>query len=205
MAQIITADMAMFANMRQYITPGVLDLINKSPTLVAQLLAYNAGVEGIGLVNPNTLPFGLISNSSTNQYIPRAGGKTSTDQITLGLDDPWAKGTSLTYSDAFGHSKTISVEARFVGVLSHELGHFYSQELDGVRDSSISVTDQDSLYSKVSALVYREGEAAYNNYLVRKEILASGGGEIELRGANYAYTNSNSYAVDLLAELTLSI
>jgi len=91
----------------------------------------------------------------------------------------------------------------FVGLLSHEIGHYINAGFDNKQLNKVSPTGPEYLTTQTSMLVYREGEAAYNNFMVRKEIFASGGPEIDLRGANYQYgqTVANNVYSNMLAQM----
>jgi predicted Zn-dependent protease len=180
----ITLDMAIFNNIRPWMTQAMVDQMNKSATLVDQLTRYNNEV-----VNPSgsALPISLGQGSAMNTI----NGK---QQIQLDSNDFWAKGgANWVFNDASGSQHIISREGDFVGVLSHELGHWQNKDIDAARYNGIDPTQPAYGANRAAAGLYGEGEGDYNNWIVRKEILASGGQEIELRGANYSGTGNDLY------------
>jgi len=195
MATKITIDMAMFKDIRGSLTQSMIDAINKSPTLTSQLIQYNDGVSS-GKVAAFDLSSGAGSVFGTNK-------ESKLPQIILDRTDNWALNKPYIYYDNLGTKHTISPEGLFVGVLSHEIGHYVNAGFDNKQLNKVSPTDPEYLTTQTSMLVYREGEAAYNNFMVRKEIFASGGPEIDLRGANYQYgqTVANNVYSNMLAQM----
>jgi len=193
--KIITLNMAMFDRIRSNLTQSMLDTINKSPTLVKQLNQYNSAVE-----KGDAAPVGFSNGAGS---FLGSDKDSRAPQIILDRTDNWATNKPYIYYDGAGIKHTISPEGLFVGVLSHEIGHYINAAIDNKQLSKISPNDPEYVTTQTSMLVYREGEAAYNNFMVRKEILANGGQEIDLRGANYQYgqTVANNIYSNMLAQM----
>lgn len=195
---VITKDMAMFSLISAKITPGMIDNINKSPTFVAQLVQYNNAVL-VGKALPIDLTYGA-ANDKGSYLTTRAGGKA---QIMLDSTDRWATGVNTNYTDEQGVLHTITPVGEFGGLLSHEIGHFVNMVGDAAAYAKVKDSDPGAIDTRTSLLVYREGEGAYNNWVIRNETKANGGAEVDLRGANYKFADTPSGGIysNLLAQM----
>jgi hypothetical protein len=163
------------------LTDEMLALINKSPTLRAQL---NQLSDEISASNSNVKAIQLKPSSEigSSQYA------ADTNTLTIAAHDLTAYGS-------------FSAAARFVGILAHEMGHRID---DANLDYAGTIYGKDGKDEEFASIgVHSEGVAAANTYIVRKEILQTlennGGPEIYFPGAEYAVT-TNPYG--LIAVLT---
>jgi Ca2+-binding RTX toxin-like protein len=188
----ITLDMAMFAEVRSKITQAMIDNINKSPTLVQQLIAYNNGIS-LG----TTLPFGntaSIDGTPEEKKGTKAIFEGGTARVYLDLNEPWAKGEAKYWTDEKPSVHYIDPEGEFVATLAHELGHIVNHTNDSAMEKSLNTKDPGFLSSLTALNLYEEGEAIYNNWIVRKEVLANGGIDPGVRTNSY-YVVQTIYAV----------
>ncbi|MBG0881338.1 hypothetical protein H0X90_31525, partial [Burkholderia sp. 9775_39] len=165
---VITGKEAMFVNIK--ITQDELDLINRSPALVDQLLKYNSDVlkdevrpiqvsaDGNGMIwdtKIKTIQFGKYGNKTYDQLDPRV----------------------------------------FVGVLSHEIGHYINDARDAAVDRQYASAMQNDFDLAAIIGVTKEAEAAYNNWLVAREIIQRGGPQITVLGDRPDYATMPGYDI----------
>lgn len=166
---VITGKEAMFVNVK--ITQDELDLINRSPTLVDQLLKYNNDVlkevvrpiqvsaDESGMIwdtKIKTIQFGRYDNKTYDQLDPRV----------------------------------------FVGVLSHEIGHYINDARDAAVDRQYASAMQNDFDLAAIIGVTKEAEAAYNNWLVAREIIQRGGSQITVLGDRPDYPTMPGYDIN---------
>lgn len=154
------------------LTDGMIALINKSPTLRAQL---NQLGDEIGSSTPVAKKIDLINTSTADA--PTGSNYVARDNILL-----------IHPSDMQLGAATFNADARFVGILAHEMGHRIDDtNLDNAASTFFGKVGQDERYASI--MVHSEGVAAANAYIVRKEILQTGennsGPEIYFPGARY--------------------
>ncbi|WP_157380869.1 hypothetical protein [Burkholderia ubonensis] len=135
-----------------------LAVINMSPTLVAELNNYEQMVTS---KNATMKPISVDYQTGTGDFLQFVG-----NGIEFGAN--W---------------QTWSVD-KFVGNLSHELGHLISYDSDKsfFQKFQIDPTDPNAgrLYSTIG--LRAEGEAVLINYKIQQEILSRGGPKIILNG-----------------------
>ena len=160
-------------NVKALLTDGMIALINKSPTLRAQL---NKLGDEIGALVPSAKEIALVD-------ISKVGAPTGSNYVA-------SNNTLFIHpSDMQAGIGTIfNADARFVGILAHEMGHRIDDvNLDNAANNFFGKAGQDERYASI--LVHSEGVAAANAYIVRKEILQTGennsGPEIYFPGAKY--------------------
>jgi hypothetical protein len=145
-------------SMQGHIPPDVLDTINKSKTLVSELLAYGAAVaKGDGKIVPMSTDLG------NGNILKFTGSNIS-----------------------FGYNWTTWTPEQFVGNLSHEIGHFinYAADSDFINSLNINPNDPNAaaLYSMAGTRF--EGEAVLNNFKIQQEIKGNGGAGSQLININ---------------------
>jgi hypothetical protein len=169
-------------------------MINSSPTLVSDLLSYQVDID-----QGKASGFGM-DGGSTRVSTDSAG----LPQVIFNQDNGFWGGGNLTYYDNNQVQHTVSAAGMDAGTLAHEMSHYMSlQNDDNLRQSvmdglnSGNYSAEDKAASMAQWEVFREGEAAYGNWVIRNEILQAGGGEIYLSGANLQYgstAGNNSYS-----------
>ena len=164
----ITGQELIFGNVK--LTQEVMDLINKSPILVRQLLNYSQEVlDGRAkMIAVENEPSGMTWNSSARVITFGIYDGRTYDQL-----EPWL----------------------FVGILSHEIGHYVYDARNEAREkqyASLIKTDPD-----IAAMVCiaREGDAAYNNWRVAREIVKNGGAPIAMLGDRPDYPTAPGYDI----------
>ncbi|GAB2876295.1 hypothetical protein GCM10027277_52130 [Pseudoduganella ginsengisoli] len=177
----VDINLPIFQEIKPKITQAMIDLINKSPTLVSQVLAYNDRVVA-GTFSP------IKGISGEGSAFIQVDGKPYI-KVDISSSEDWISNVSFSYATNQG-TKTISPAGQFVGLLSHELGHFNNMSDTNKLRSSVSKGDAGYAESQASFSLYSEGLAAYNNWVTRKEITANGGEDIQVRGANYQYVDT---------------
>ena|GEM_PF-1903586 len=152
----ISGNEAFWGPLKGQLSKDTLDEINKSSTLVNELLQYGAAAaSGDGTIQPMTV------------NLEQAGLLQFTGHLVeFGIN--WASWSP----------------EQFVGNLSHEIGHFVNLENDNQFFNSLQINANDpnagALYSAVG--LRAEGEAVYNNWLVQQEIVQKGGSAIYING-----------------------
>ncbi|MBR8133991.1 hypothetical protein [Burkholderia cenocepacia] len=166
---VITGEEAMFVNVN--ITPAVLDLINRSPTLVDQLLKFNEHVlkKEIGPIQVSADGKGMVWD--TKEKIIQFGRY---DNKTYDQLDPQI----------------------FVGVLSHEIGHYINDARDTAVDRQYASAMRNDFDLAAIVGVTKEAEAAYNNWLVAREIIQRGGPQITVLGDRSDYPTMPGYDIN---------
>ncbi|MGF6442153.1 hypothetical protein [Paraburkholderia youngii] len=152
---VITGQEAMFANV--VLSADDIKLINMSPTLVSELLQYNADVLA-HKVNA------IVSNPAKQ-----------------GVD--WDPNNNYIEFGTFGGSSASQLDATlFVGTLAHELGHYINNK--GDLDLQAQYAGQLSSDYNFAAWMglHQEGEAVYNNFIIYQEIRSAGGPSITVNG-----------------------
>jgi hypothetical protein len=157
---------ALFVNVK--LTQMEIDLINLSPTFVDQLLKYNRQVvdNKIGPIAVNAKNSGI--HWDPNGQVIEFGkyGNTTYDQL-----DPRI----------------------FVGVLAHEIGHYINDPRDKAMDAEFAAKMRDDFDVAAIIGVTKEAEAAYNNWLVAREIAERGGQQITVLGDRPDYVTTPGY------------
>ncbi|GAB3466192.1 hypothetical protein GCM10027321_32100 [Massilia terrae] len=143
----------------------MIDNVNKSPLLAQQFVDYNNDV-----LQNKALP--LSDSSGNGTYTQFAGGKV---HIWLDLNENWANGKTTYSANQSGGGDYIAPEGEFAAVMSHELGHYENAPNDLAMENALHPTDPGYLTSLTALQLYGEGEATYNNFLVRKELISNGG------------------------------
>lgn len=151
----ITGNEVMFANMK--LGRDVVDLINKSPTLVSQIIQYNEGVIDGGLkkIVVNERESGIFWDHRRSGIVFGAYGGVAFDGL-----EPHV----------------------LVGILSHEIGHYIYNTVDQTREKKYATEMRDDFHLAALVGVTKESEAAYNNWRVAREISKNGGGVISVLG-----------------------
>ncbi|MGV7240468.1 hypothetical protein [Caballeronia sp. M23-90] len=160
-AKTITGNESFWGTIK--LSADAIALINASPTLVMELLDYSNAV-------------GVTAG-------------------TMGIDTGTGTGTGWNGSAIFfAQNWNTLPTTTIVGQLAHEIGHFENATADIAFDDEYrpAATDQSITADDVRAMMglHREGEAAYNNWVVQQEILKAtssdgsgkGGTEIYLAG-----------------------
>ncbi len=68
-----------------------------------------------------------------------------------------------------------SAAQQFVGMLAHELGHRNDPNYQGDLTTWFPAQQEDSYARRLEAGLMGEGKGIYNNYIIKREILAAGG------------------------------
>ncbi|MBN3781602.1 calcium-binding protein [Burkholderia sp. Ac-20345] len=135
----------------------VIDLINKSEVLVRQLLTYESDVRS-GAVQKIE-----VSNDA--------------DGIFWRRNDP-----GIVFGRYNGGAYKNLDPSVFVGILSHEIGHYINNARDQAREKYHAAEMRDDFHLSASVGLIKEAEAAYNNWLVAREISKNGGEIIPVLG-----------------------
>ncbi|MET3555229.1 hypothetical protein [Burkholderia sp. 567] len=163
---VITGKEAMFVNVK--ITQDELGLINRSPTLVDQLLKYNNDVlkEAVHPIQVSAGESGMIWDA-----------KIKTIQF-----------------GRYDNKAYDQLESRvFVGVLSHEIGHYINDAHDRDINRQYGAKMREDFDLAAVIGVNKEREAAYNNWLVAREIFQNNGQQIVVRGDRADYVGALEY------------
>ena len=172
----ISIDSPIFVNIKTKITADMIATINKSPLLVSQLNDYASDIlAGRAIAIADSASIG-----SSGTYTTTVAGKK---QIFMDLNEGWAKGQGTWYTDTKGLLHSISPAGDFTSILSHEIGHYKYWDSDRAGQSLIQAGPTE-LDTRTGYSLYQEGEAAYNNWLVRNEVKSNGGQEVNLHGDN---------------------
>ncbi|MGU7783727.1 hypothetical protein [Burkholderia sp. PU8-34] len=162
----ITGQELIFKNIK--LTQGVIELINKSPILVGQLIQYSQDVVG-KKVKPILIDNGRQGMAwDIREKIITFGnleGKTY-DEL-----EPWL----------------------FVSVLSHEIGHYFYDARNEAREKQYASAIQTDRDIAAMVCIAREGDAAYNNWRVAREILEKGGPPIAVLGDSPDYPTAPGF------------
>lgn len=152
----ITGNEAFWGAAAGNLPDGAVALMNKSPTLLAQLYRYSEDV-----ASGKMQPIAILANTSNSLSFV---------------------GSNIQFG---GYVLTWSAE-RFVGNLSHELGHYANVDNDRDYFNAINPnpTDPNVGVNLARIGLRAEGEAVYFNWEVRQEIAAAGGANIYLNGDN---------------------
>ncbi|MFM0281008.1 hypothetical protein P0D75_23600 [Paraburkholderia sediminicola] len=136
------------------LSPGAIALINKSPTLVSQLLQYGD----------------QVNSHQINAMAVGAGDGTFFDSV---------RGQII-----FASNYQTLIDSIMVGNLAHEIGHFENVSADSSFTVQHQTAIGDPNAYAIDAMIglHREGEAVDNNYVVQQEIKANGGPLIYLAG-----------------------
>nr|WP_230954270.1 calcium-binding protein [Burkholderia stagnalis] len=136
---------------------NVIDLINKSPLLVDQMLKYNEDV---------------------------IDGKL--DRIAVNKDEQgifWDHRRPGIVFGIYGGVSFDTIDSRIlVGILSHEIGHYINHAKDQARDQYHAAEMRDDYHLSAMVGVTKEAAAAYNNWLVAREIEKNSGTLIPVLG-----------------------
>jgi hypothetical protein len=154
---IITGKEAMFKNI--VLSDDVIALINKSETLVAQLLSYEINVK-LG-----------VTKAFAND-MEKNGASW----------DPNSSVNAIVFGAFYGKPVTAYDALTIVGFLAHEIGHYANAEVDAKRWSEFGDTKSQSYHLSAWLGLYAEGEAIYNSYIIEKEIAANTGKHIAIVG-----------------------
>jgi hypothetical protein len=161
---LITGKEKMFENM--VLSGDVINLINQSATLVAQLLQYDKNVT-LGLTRS------FVNDISTN------GASW----------DPNPKVNAIVFGAFDGKPVTAYDALTIVGLFAHEIGHYVNAQVDGERWSALGNTKSENYHLSAWLGLYGEGEAIYNSYIIEKEIAANTGKHIAIVGEDKSKGN----------------
>jgi hypothetical protein len=90
----------------------------------------------------------------------------------------------------------------FVGVLAHEIGHYINDAHDKAMDAQFAAKMRDDFDVAAIIGVTKEAEAAYNNWLVAREIVERGGQQITVLGDRPDYVVTPGYDMNgMLAKM----
>jgi len=138
---------------------------------VAQLLKYNEDVE------------------AEKTYAIKVGQNGS------GID--WNSGAKVIEFGRYGNTTYDQLDPRvFVGVLSHEIGHYINDAHDRDIDRQYGDKMREDFDLAAVIGVNKEGEAAYNNWLVAREIFQNSGQQIVVLGDRADYTGALGYDIN---------
>ena len=166
---VITGSERMFGNVK--LSKEAISLINKSETLVAQLLKYNEDLE------------------VDKTYAIKV------DQNVSGID--WNSGAKVIEFGRYGNTTYDQLDPRvFVGVLSHEIGHYINDAHDRDIDRQYGAKMREDFDLAAVIGVNKEGEAAYNNWLVAREIFQNSGQQVVVLGDRADYTGALGYDIN---------
>ena len=154
---LITGKEQMFENI--VFSDDVINLINQSATLVAQLLQYNKNV-----TLQLTKPFGNDMNKNGAFW------------------DPNATVNAIVFGSFYGKPVTAYDALTIVGFIAHEIGHYVNAGVDAARSSEFGNLKSESYHFAAWLGLYGEGEAIYNSYVIEKEIAANTGKHIAIIG-----------------------
>ncbi|MFM0717481.1 hypothetical protein PQQ73_14185 [Paraburkholderia strydomiana] len=165
----LTGNEAFWGNLK--ITPQTLSLINKSPTLVAELLSYGAAVAAgtIGAMHQGTT--GAIA-FETNGIVFANNYQSWTLEMLVG-----------NLAHEIGHYINAGADAAYRA------------------EYTVSPNDPNAYGLNAMIGLHQEGEAAYNNWLVQQEITGNGGSQIYLAGQWATDANGNTVSTGLQALL----
>src|SRR5471032_2053306 len=166
---------ALFVNIK--LTQMEIDLINLSPTFVDQLLKYNRDV-----VDNKIDPIAVNAKNSGIHWDPNG------QVIEFGK---------------YGNTTYDQLDPRiFVGVLAHEIGHYINDAHDKAMDAQFAAKMRDDFDVAAIIGVTKEAEAAYNNWLVAREIVERGGQQITVLGDRPDYVVTPGYDMNgMLAKM----
>ncbi|VWD62836.1 calcium-binding protein [Burkholderia contaminans] len=134
-----------------------IDLINKSPLLMEQIIEYN---EGVLRKNLNPIEVGAGERGIFWDR-GRPGIVFGTyDGVTFDKLDPRV----------------------LVGILSHEIGHYINDARAQAREQYHANEMRGDYHLAAVVGVMKEAEAAYNNWLVAREVAKNGGGVLPVLG-----------------------
>ncbi|CAB3799649.1 hypothetical protein [Paraburkholderia fynbosensis] len=161
----LTGNEAFWGNVK--ITPQALALINKSPTLVAELQAYGAAVIAgtMGAMQQGTTgaiafePNGVVFANNYQSWTP---------EILVG-----------NLAHEIGHFMNAGADAAFRA------------------EYTVSPGDPNAYGLNAMIGLHQEGEAAYNNWVVQNEIKSNGGSQIYLAGQWATDSNGNTLSTGL--------
>ncbi|GAB2891644.1 hypothetical protein GCM10027093_28520 [Paraburkholderia jirisanensis] len=163
---VITGKESMFSNVK--LTQTEIDLINLSPTLVDQLLKYDRDV-------------------ATNQV-----GAIQIRKDGQGID--WDSNGKVIEFGKYGNTTYDQLDPRiFVGVLSHEIGHYINDAHDSAINTQYASAMRNDFDLAAIIGVNMEAEAAYNNWLIAREIVQHGGQQITVLGDRPDYATTPGY------------
>ncbi len=188
---MITGNEEVFVNIKQYMTPDVLALINASSTLLSQIEQYAKDVADhtANAISWGSLTdFTIINNKKT---------------VELDINSTFKNGSSWNYQDDNSVWHYISSAGQLVGDLAHELSHysFYEtrEQLKTKATNAIAdvgLSQRETVDVKTSIMIYDEAKALYNSWLARKEIVDNNGGEIRINGHDPSQPMNISTALD---------
>lgn len=151
----ITGREELFKNMG--LGQETIDLINKSPLLVSQIIKYNEGV----------------LSKSLNSIEVGAGER--------GIF--WDRGRPGIVFGSYGGVTFDRLDPRvLVGILSHEIGHYINDARDQAREQHHATEMRDDYHLSAMVGVTKEAAAAYNNWLVAREIAKNSSALIPVLG-----------------------
>ncbi|WP_407971934.1 calcium-binding protein [Burkholderia pyrrocinia] len=126
-----------------------IDLINKSPLLVDQIIKYNEGVvsKELAPIKVDAGERGIFWDHRRPAIVFGSYGEVAFDGL-----DPRV----------------------LVGILSHEIGHYINDARDQARERHHATEMRDDYHLSAMVGVTKEAAAAYNNWLVSREIAKNG-------------------------------
>ncbi|WP_334040822.1 calcium-binding protein [Burkholderia ambifaria] len=148
-----------------------IDLINKSPLLIDQIIKYN---EGVLSKNLNPIEVGAGERGIFWDR-GRPGIVFGTyDGVTFDKLDPRV----------------------LVGILSHEIGHYINDARAQAREQYHANEMRDDYHLAAMVGVMKEAEAAYNNWLVAREVAKNGGGVLPVLGDRQDHVTAPGFDVN---------
>ena len=175
LAQPITKESACWSSAVQAkLTPEMLELINLSSTLRTQLNRL-----GEDVLSGKAKKIELSVEKNGSSYYESQANRL------------------VVHINAFdGKAAEVSDGARLVTTLSHELGHRGDDELLDHRNNTLyKQPGAGKAYTDIS--LRSEANSLYNNFIVRKEILANGGESIYFAGAGDPATGALAVMIKL--------
>lgn len=149
--QIITGNESMWGNVR--LSTSQIALINKSPTLVSQLLDYQAAVAA-GSLNP------IVQGPDGSMFFKEGGGITFASNWKT-----WPDGEVIgSLAHEIGHFANVKADTDFKSAYA------------------VPSSSPDAYAMSAMVGLHQEGEAVYNNWVVQREILSNNGPQIYLAG-----------------------
>ncbi|ACB67603.1 Hemolysin-type calcium-binding region [Burkholderia ambifaria MC40-6] len=148
----------------------VIGLINKSQTLVDQIHKYNKDV-----LAENVRPI-----------------EVDVDRVGIF----WSSIEKGIYLGRYGDAGYEALDPRvFVGILSHELGHYINDARDKAREQFYADKVRDNYDIAAFVGITKEAEAAYNNWKIAREIYENNRSLISVLGDRPDYVSAPGYDI----------
>ncbi|MGY6242763.1 hypothetical protein ACW910_35585 (plasmid) [Burkholderia ambifaria] len=116
---------------------------------------------------------------------------------TTGSGINWNSGAKVIEFGRYDNKTYDQLDPRvFVGALSHEIGHYINDAHDRDIDRQYGEKMREDFDLAAVIGVNKEGEAAYNNWLVAREIFQNSGQQIVVLGDRADYTGALGYDIN---------